>query len=60
MPKVILDIKLYSVSEVADLLGVSYPTAQKYISEGRMEAQVIGGKRMVTEANLKAFLMGSK
>lgn len=60
MPKVILDIKLYSVEEVADLLGVAYQTAQKYISDGRMEAQVIGGKRMVSEANLKAFLMGSK
>lgn len=60
MPKVILDIKLYSVEEVADLLGVAYQTAQKYISEGKMEAQVIGGKRMISEANLKAFLMGSK
>lgn len=60
MPKVILDIKLYSVEEVAQLLDVAYQTAQKYITDGKLEAQIIGGKRMVSEENLKSFLLGRK
>lgn len=58
MPKMILDVKLYSVKEIADLLGVAYQTAQKYISEGKIDAQIIGGKRMVSEASIKNFIMG--
>lgn len=60
MPKVILDVKLYSVGEVAELLGVAYQTAQKYINDGKLTAQLIAGKRFVSEENLKKFLSGIK
>lgn len=60
MPKVILDIKLYTVEEVAEMLGISYQTCNKYIGEGRMAYQVMGGKRYISEQNIKDFLMGSK
>jgi excisionase family DNA binding protein len=56
MPKVILDIKLYSLAEAADLLGVTKGTLSKYIMSGRMNAKVIGGKKYVSEENLKSFL----
>lgn len=60
MPKVILDVKLYSLKEAADLLGVTYPTALKYSTEGRLKSTLIGGKRYVSEENLKAFLNKSE
>ena len=58
MPKIILNIKLYSVKEFAELLGVTQQTAQKYISDGKLEAPIIGGKRMVSEESIKNFLTG--
>lgn len=58
MPKVVLDVKLYSTREVADLLGVTPVTITKYVKEGRMEANFIGGKRYISEENLKQFLLG--
>ena len=56
MPKVILDIKLYSLQEGADLLGVTRGTITKYISEGRITATLIGGKKYLSEENIKSFL----
>lgn len=60
MPRIMLDVKLYSVKEVAEILGVSPITLNKYIKEGRMEAKLIGGKRYITEENVKSFLTGNK
>ena len=59
MPRMILDVKLYSVEKVAELLGVTLQTAQGYISRGKLEAQIIGGKRYVSEEKLKVFLLGT-
>lgn len=59
MPKVILDVKLYSTKEVADLLGVTPTTTTKYIKEGKLEAKTIGGKRYISEESLRKFLLGN-
>jgi excisionase family DNA binding protein len=56
MPKVILDVKLYSLTEAADLLGVTRGTITKYISSGRLVAKTIGGKKYLSEENIKSFL----
>ena len=56
MPKVILDVKLYSLTEAADLLGVTRGTITKYISSGRLVAKTIGGKKYPSEENIKSFL----
>jgi len=56
MPKVVLGVKLFTADELADLLGVGHQTARKYISEGRIEAQTIGGKKFVSEESIKRFL----
>lgn len=60
MPKIILDIKLYSMDEAAELLGVTKGTLTKYISNGRLQAKIIGGKKYVSEDNLKCFLQNAK
>lgn len=60
MPKVILDVKLYSTQEVAALLDVTTATITKYVKEGRMEAKTIGGKRYISEESLRKFLLGDK
>lgn len=56
MPKIILDIKLYSLHEAAVLLGVTRSAITKYISVGRLHATVLGGRKYVSEENLKSFL----
>ena len=56
MPKVILGVKLYSLQEVADLLGVTRETITKYISRGRLTTTLIGGRKYLSEENLKSFL----
>jgi len=57
--KVILGVKLYSVAEVGELLGVQRPTASKYIQQGKLKARTIGGHKYVSEENLKDFLHNS-
>ena len=56
MPKVILDVKLYSLTEAAELLGVTKATITKYIKQGRIVSTLIGGKKYLSEENLKRFL----
>lgn len=56
MPKVILEVKLYSLQEVAELLGVKQGTVTKYINDGRLDPVLISGKKYVSEENLKGFL----
>ena len=51
-----LGVKLYSVAEVGELLGVQRPTASKYIQQGKLKARTIGGHKYVSEENLKDFL----
>ena len=56
MPKVILDVKLYSMEETAQLLGITRQTLTKYIKKGRVLATQIGGTKYISEDNLKKFL----
>lgn len=60
MPKVILDVKLYSLQEGADLLGVTKQTISKYIKRGRITATLIGGKKYLSEDNIKSFLLDNE
>ena len=56
MPKVILDVKLYSLTEAAELLGVTKQTITKYLKQGRIVSTTIGGKKYLSEENIRAFL----
>jgi excisionase family DNA binding protein len=57
--KEVLGIRLYSVAEVGQMLGVQRPTASKYIQQGKLKARTIGGHKYVSEENLKEFLHNS-
>ena len=54
--KEVLGVKLYSLAEVGELLGVQRPTASKYIRQGKLRARTIGGYKYVSEESLKDFL----
>lgn len=56
MPRMILDVKLYSLEETAELLGITKQTITKYIKQGRMVSTMIGGKKYLSEENLRNFL----
>ena len=58
--KVVLDIKLYSLKEVGELLGIQTQSVHKYVNQGRLKAQMIGGTKYVSEENLKAFLLNKE
>lgn len=60
MPKIVLDVKLYSTVEVAELLGITPQTARTYVTEGKIKGKKIGGKYYVSEEKLLAFLKGSE
>lgn len=56
MPRVILGVKLYSLKETAELLGVTTPSVSKYIKNDLLTATTIGGCKYVSEENLMSFL----
>lgn len=53
-----LDIKIYSLQEVAKILKVTERTVHTYIKEGGIKGRKIGGKWRVTEENLRIFIRG--
>lgn len=59
MPKEVLGVKLYSTKEVSELLGITITTTIKYISQGKIKSRMIGGRRYVTEENLKEYVLGN-
>lgn len=52
------DIRLYSLTEIEPILGVTHRTLQAYIKEGRLRGVKVGGKWKVSEENLKRFING--
>lgn len=57
--KEVLGIKLYTLKEVGELLGVQAQTVSKYVAEGKIKARVIGGYKYVSEEGLKDFLLSA-
>lgn len=58
MPKVIGEITLYTLLELSELLGVTDVTLRRYIKQGKLRAQKIGGTYHITEENLKVLVSG--
>lgn len=50
--------KLYTLTELEDILGVTHRTLLDYVKQGKLKARKIGGKWKVTEENLKLFING--
>lgn len=58
MPKIIGDIRLYSLLELSELLGITDVTLRRYIKQGKLKAQKLGGSYHITEENLKELVSG--
>jgi hypothetical protein len=53
-------VNLYTVSEFAAVIGISYRTAWQYVHDERIPSQKIAGKWLISEYNILAFLNGAK
>lgn len=56
--KALEDIRLYTLTELEPILGVTHRTLQSYIASGKLKGVKIGGKWKITEDNLRRFLNG--
>ena len=54
--KEILDLRLYTVSETADLLATNAAAVRRYIKAGALRAAKIGAAQMITEGAIKDYL----
>jgi excisionase family DNA binding protein len=52
------DIRLYTLTELEPVLGVTHRTLQTYIKDGRLKGVKVGGKWRVTEETLRKFVNG--
>ena len=51
-------IKLFTVTETADLMGITPQTVRAYIKQGKLKGQRIGRPILITENSIKQFLNG--
>lgn len=51
-------LKVYSLTELEPILGVTHRTLQAYIKDGRLKGVKIGGKWKVSGENLRKFING--
>ena len=54
----ILDLRLYTVDETADLLATNAAAVRRYIKAGTLRAAKIGAAQMITEGAIKDYLNG--
>lgn len=52
------DIRLFSLTELEPLLGVTHRTLLSYIKDKKLKAVKVGGKWKVSEDNLRKFING--
>ena len=52
------DLKVYTLTEIEPILGVSHRTLLSYIKSKRLKGSKIGGKWKVSKENLRKFLDG--
>ena len=51
--------KVYSLTEIEPVLGVTHRTLLQYVKDGKLKAVKIGGKWKISEENLRAFINGN-
>jgi excisionase family DNA binding protein len=59
MATVIEGIKLYTIQETAEALGVTAQTIRAYLKQGRLKGIRIGRPILITENNIKEFLQAT-
>lgn len=52
------ELKVYSLTEIEPILGVTHRTLLTYIKDGRLKGVKIGGKWKVSGENLRKFING--
>lgn len=52
--------RVYTLSELEPILGVTHRTLLTYVKTGRLAAVKMGGQWKVSEDNLKAFINGER
>ena len=52
------ELKVYSLTEIEPILGVTHRTLLTYIKDGRLKGVKIGGKWKVSGENLRTFING--
>ena len=53
------ELKVYSLTEIEPILGVTHRTLLSYIKDGKLKGAVkIGGKWKISEENLTKFING--
>ena len=52
------ELKVYSLTEIEPILGVTHRTLLTYIKDGRLKGVKIGGKWKVRGENLRKFING--
>lgn len=53
------DFRLYTLTEIEPILGVTHRTLLDYVKKEKIKAVKVGGKWKVSEDNLKAFINGN-
>ena len=53
-------LKLYTLTEIEPIIGVSHRTLLTYVKEGRLKASKVGGKWRVTQGAIKELIEISK
>jgi len=57
--KVIFGEKLFSIKEVAEMLGISSTSVHNYVKSGKLRATKIASAWHIKEADIKAYLDGN-
>ncbi len=60
MPKIIGDIKLFTVEELSELLEVQETTIRKYLRDGRLRGRKLARRWYVSEDSLAEYFSESE
>lgn len=52
------DLKLFTLTELEPILGVSHQSLVRYVKAGKLPAKKINGKWRVTRADLEKYISG--
>lgn len=58
MPKVVGDVEIYELDEIALLLLCAKSTILRYIRDGKLKATKIGRRLVVSRESLNSFVLG--
>lgn len=56
----ITNLRMFSLQDVADIMGLTYRTIFNYKKQGKFKTVKIGTRVYVTEEELKKFLAGNQ